>query len=302
MKSECKHATFIIFQFVRYISKSKMNISKHKLAILSVALLSGSTTAFSPAWTPRATSINQRVVSSTSLSMADYDDSYPSDSSEDTHFTVDENTIEVENKPSSAAESLVSSIMDYLPSSLASSGSVTPSDRASINEAILKLEALNPTEDPVYSPLLNGVWTLRYAGGYSDPKIPSPTRDLALFLYSGGYSPGLFALGLAQKLPAQLVELGDLQISISRVQPRIEAKIDVKLFGGSSDEIVVKARLEEDSGLRFTETYESASVLGQTVDLPEALQYSRDLYVSYVDEDILVVRDGSGVPEILVRK
>ncbi len=213
MKSECKHGTFIIFQFLRYyISKVKMTISKNKLAILSVALLSGSTTAFSPAWTPRATSINQRVVSSTSLSMADYDDSYPSDSSEDTHFTVDENTIEVENKPSSAAESLVSSIMDYLPSSLASSGSVTPSDRASINEAILKLEALNPTEDPVYSPLLNGVWTLRYAGGYSDPKIPSPTRDLALFLYSGGYSPGLFALGLAQKLPAQLVELGDLQI------------------------------------------------------------------------------------------
>lgn len=93
-----------------------------------------------------------------------------------------------------------------------------------------------------------------------------------------------------------------LSVAISRVQPRIEAKIDVKLFGGSTDEIVVKARLEEDSGLRFTETYESASVFGQAVDFPEALQYSRNLYVSYVDEDILVVRDGSGVPEILVRK
>jgi hypothetical protein len=93
-----------------------------------------------------------------------------------------------------------------------------------------------------------------------------------------------------------------LFVAISRAQPRIEAKIDVKLFGGSQDEVVVKARLDEDSGLRFTETYESASVLGQVVDIPEALQYSRDLYVSYVDEDILVVRDGSGVPEILVRK
>jgi len=99
-----------------------------------------------------------------------------------------------------------------------------------------------------------------------------------------------------------LVELGELEISISRSQPRIEAKIDVKLLGGSENSVEVKARLEEDSGLRFTETYESATVLGQTVDLPEALQYSRDLYVSYVDEDILVVRDGAGVPEILVRK
>jgi len=90
--------------------------------------------------------------------------------------------------------------------------------------------------------------------------------------------------------------------AISRSQPRIEAKIDVKLFGGTDDTIEVKARLQEDSGLRFTETYESASVLGQTIDLPDALQYSRDLYVTYVDEDILVVRDGAGVPEILTRK
>ena len=90
--------------------------------------------------------------------------------------------------------------------------------------------------------------------------------------------------------------------AISRAQPRIEAKIDVKFLGGTTEEIVVKARLDVDSGLRFTETYESASVLGQTVDIPEALQYARDLYVSYVDEDVLVVRDGTGVPEILVRK
>lgn len=242
--------------------------------------------------------------SSSVVRMGDYDDSYPSDSSEDTHFTVEasDDTIDVENKPATASESVVSSIMDSLPSSLSSSGEISAYDRASINEAILKLEALNPTENPVYSPLINGVWMLRYAGGYSESKIPSPTRDLALFLYSGGYSPGLFALSLAQKLPAQLVELGELEISISRSQPRIEAKIDVTLFGGSEESIVVKARLEEDSGLRFTETYESASVLGQTLDLPEPLQYSRDLYVSYVDEDILVVRDGAGIPEILVRK
>lgn len=185
------------------------------------AVLSGATiSAFNIQPTLRCITPRAPTSSTTStLFMADYDDSYPSDSSEDTHFTVevdekkkDDSTIDVENKPSTASESVVTSIMDYLPSSLASSGEITAEDRASINEAILKLEALNPTEDPVYSPLLNGVWNLRYAGGYSEPKIPSPTRDLALFLYSGGYSPGLFALSLAQKLPAALVELGDLEI------------------------------------------------------------------------------------------
>lgn len=294
-----------------------MNISKNQLAALG-AILSGaaSVSAFGvlPAAAPRATlaaAARAPSPSVSALAMADYDDSYPSDSSEDTHFVVEEAAaapedadvaIDVENKPATASESVVSSIMDFLPSSLASSGEITAEDRAAINEAVLKLEALNPTEDPVYGNLINGVWTLRYAGGYTESKIPSPTRDLALFLYSGGYSPGLFALTLAQKLPAQLVELGDLEISISRSQPRIEAKIDVTLFGGSEETIEVKARLDVDSGLRFTETYESASVLGQTVDIPDALQYSRDLYVSYVDEDILVVRDGAGIPEILVRK
>ncbi|KAL3823817.1 hypothetical protein ACHAXA_011604 [Cyclostephanos tholiformis] len=291
-----------------------MKVTKAQLASIGTLLSGATVSAFAPGLRlMSATRIRSFVArdarvpaTTTARYMADYDDSYPSDSSEDTHFTVEKKvedaTIDVENKPSTASESVVSSIMDYLPSSLASSGAISASDRSSINEAILKLEALNPTKDPVYSPLINGVWTLRYAGGYSEPKIPSPTRELALFLYSGGYSPGLFALGIAQKLPSQLVELGDLEISISRVQPRIEAKIEVKLFGGSTDTIEVKARLEEDSGLRFTETYESASVLGQTIDLPDALQYSRDLYVSYVDEDILVVRDGAGIPEILVRK
>jgi len=131
--------------------------------------------------------------------------------------------------------------------------------------------------------------------------IPS-CRQLALFLYSGGYSPGLFALSLAQKLPKQLVNLGDLSISISREQPRIEAKIEVELFGGSKSSIVVKAKLDAESDVRLRETYESATVMGQVVDIPEALQYSREMYVTYVDEDILVIRDASGVPELLVRK
>ena len=37
------------------------------------------------------------------------------------------------------------------------------------------------------------------------------------------------------------------------------------------------------------------------MEIPEPLQYSRELYVTYVDDDLLVVRDGSGVPELLIR-
>jgi len=127
-------------------------------------------------------------------------------------------------------------------------------------------------------------------------------RDLALFLYSGGYSPGMFALSLAQKLPSALVDVGDLEIIISREQPRIEAKVDVKLLGGQKSTVSVKANLEVESGIRFSESYVSASVLDRSFNIPEQLRYSRELFVTYVDEDILLVRDASGVPEVLVRK
>ena len=109
-------------------------------------------------------------------------------------------------------------------------------------------------------------------------------------------------MSLAKKLPSNFVELGDLEIAISRDQPRVEATVPLKLFGGMENKVAVKARLEVVSGVRLTETYESATVMDRTVELPEQIRYSRDMYVTYVDGDLLIVRDGSGVPEVLVRK
>jgi hypothetical protein len=72
--------------------------------------------------------------------------------------------------------------------------------------------------------------------------------------------------------------------------------------------VAVVAKLEAESAIRLRETYEQIQLIntsnGQPInrDIPEFLRYSRDLYVTYLDEDLLIVRDGSGVPEILVRK
>lgn len=262
--------------------------------IVAIAKLSD-VSAFSFTTSLGATKCNSNYDMCTRLRMSD--DDMPSDSGSEA--VVD---VASENYEPTPSENLVGSIIDDLPSDVTSL-ELSKESRSRINEGLLRLEAMNPTENPVRSPLLNGVWSLRYAGGYSsDWALQSPTRDAALFLYSGGYSPGIFALSLAQKLPQSLVECGELEIAISREQPRVEAKIGVKLLGGASNEVVVKARIEGESDIRFRETYESASVIGNKVDLPKAIQYSRELYVTYVDEDLLVVRDASGVPEVLVRK
>lgn len=241
--------------------------------------------------------IRPMTTSTTGLWMSE-----PSDTSSDYFDDQYDDIVEIEseNYNPSLGEAVVNSVMDLIPSSL---GEISEEKRSAINEALYKLESMNPTKQPTISPLLNGVWELRYVGGYSmDGALPSPTRQIALFLYSGGYSPGLFALNLAQKLPSALVELQDLEIAISRQQPRVEASIKVKFLGRSENKISVKTSLETLSDVRMRETYESATLLGNPVDLPGPLQYGRDLYVTYVDEDLLVVRDASGVPEVLVRK
>ena len=232
------------------------------------------------------------------------DDDSPSDTSSDPYYDDDEIvTVESEDFTPNESEVLVTSILDLIPTDVG----LAPSEekRAEINEVLLKLEALNSTPQAATSPLLNGVWELTYAGLYSSKgSLLSPTRQLALFLYSGGYSPGLFALQLAKQLPSNLIDIvGSLDITISREAPRVEGQVTVKTLIGGDSSIKVKSNLEVVSDIRLRETYESATGLGgQAVDLPGFMQYSRDVYVTYLDEDLLVIRDGSGVPELLIRK
>lgn len=99
--------------------------------------------------------------------------SEPSDTSSDPVALEDEN-VAVVGGERSEVEAAVSGILDILPSSL---GEVDEEERAEINEILFKLETLNPTTNPAMSPLLNGVWELKYAGGYtSEGALASPTR------------------------------------------------------------------------------------------------------------------------------
>ena len=97
--------------------------------------------------------------------------SEPSDTSSDGEGVL---TIESEPYIPTESEALVTSVLDKLSGI---SGDVSSESQSVINEVLLKLEAMNPTSNPTMSPLLNGVWELRYAAGYaSDWTLKSPTR------------------------------------------------------------------------------------------------------------------------------
>jgi hypothetical protein len=102
---------------------------------------------------------------------------------------------------------------------------------------------MNPTPSPATSPDLNGEWE---------------------FLHSGGRSAGMLSIQLLSKLARRLsavINLKAVTLSISKIQPRVEASVDVAILGRSAG-IKVRTHLEAESEVRLSETYEEAVLLG----------------------------------------
>ncbi|KAL7570528.1 hypothetical protein ACA910_004303 [Epithemia clementina (nom. ined.)] len=299
-----------------------------------------SPTATSSTSLPRSSPRSCRLFSEPSDTSSVWDDE---DFDNNNVVDVDENLLESQDEE----VVMVNSLLDMLPTDTTSE--VSDDVRAAINEALYRLEKLSPNnrQKPITSsPLINGVWELKYAGGPSSgatsllpsnslggggllyvlkssiPKLV--TSRLPFFKSSGGGGGG--GNGWFTPPPPP-VEWLNLEVVIGRSQPRVEASVQCRIAGNDRlmGTATVVARLDTMSDVRFKETYQSiafsapsnsilasggssssstssSSSSGSPMSLPEALQYSRDLYVTYVDEDLLIVRDASGAPEVLVRK
>lgn len=174
--------------------------------------------------------------------------------------------------------------------------------RGRVDEAIVSLERLNANEEPVYSLELDGTWNVKYTGSYAPGLLSSPTRELALFLYGGGFSLGNALSSFTQGFWGQSlgVKLGSKQVRIESGRD-VEAVAEVEV-SGRKEKLEYKAELMPLSGFRMSEEVISVKLpdpLGNQ-DLP--LELRRSILVTYLDEEIMVVRDESGVPEVLVRE
>lgn len=189
---------------------------------------------------------------------------------------------DVFDESSIAKEALKSEIADGLAG--------TRPDKAVVGEILLALEAQNPTPSPATSTLLNGKWK---------------------FLYAAGASPGLKALMLALKgaksapkspSGADLVDVADTFLTIKAEQPRATAEVKLRLLSFENT-VKLSSKLVAESAVRLVETYEVAESDYMNLKLPfqSPVQYKRSVLISYLDEEMLVVRDSNGRPDVLMR-
>eukprot|EP01035_Chromulina_nebulosa_P021619 gene21619-27982_t len=152
--------------------------------------------------------------------------------------------------------------------------------RIEIAEYVLLLEKSFSSPSPAESKLLNGVWEV---------------------VVSGFGSPGLVAYQAVKALPGQIVELSDLTVTISSVQPRVTTTANVKA-GPLSLDLSVITDLETESDIKIKESYVSGKINSIDIPISSITSYSRELLVTYLDDDLLIVRDCFGSPEVLRRK
>lgn len=174
--------------------------------------------------------------------------------------------------------------------------------RGRVDEMIVMLERQNPEKEPAFSELLDGTWKVKYSGSYAPGLLSSPTRELALFLYGGGFSMGNALSSFAQGFWGQ-----SLGLKLGSKTVRIEGGRDVAakaelVINGQTQTLSYEAELIPLSAQRISEEVMS-------VDLPPPLgmqnapfELRRSILITYLDEQVLVVRDESGVAEVLVRQ
>jgi len=173
--------------------------------------------------------------------------------------------------------------------------------RGRVDEAIVNLERMNPTEDPAYDEGIDGEWVVKYSGSYAPGMLASPTRELALFLYGGGYSLGAALSSFVDGFWGKSLgmKLGEKKVTIKEGRD-VEASAGLTI-AGMDQTYTYTAELLPLSGKRLSEEILELNLpdpLGKQ-DLP--IEMRRSILVTYLDDEVMIVRDESGVAEVLSR-
>ncbi|KAM1093761.1 hypothetical protein ACFX2I_008864 [Malus domestica] len=214
----------------------------------------------------------------------------------------------------SAKESLLLAFRDAGGFEALVTGKTTDMERIDVNERITALERVNPTQRPTTSPFLEGRWN---------------------FEWFGSGSPGLFAARfLFERFPSTLASLTKMEVVIKDENAKIMAKL--KVLNSIEGKFTLSTKLTVEGPVRMKEEYvegvletpkvieeaipdQLKGALGQAINIVQQLPlpirgafssglkvpltgaFERLFMISYLDSEILIIRDAAGVPEVLTR-
>ncbi|KAH7844894.1 hypothetical protein Vadar_032752 [Vaccinium darrowii] len=214
----------------------------------------------------------------------------------------------------SAKESLLLAFKDAGGFEALVTGKTTDMQQIDVNERIIALECLNPTPRPTTSSFLDGQWN---------------------FEWFGSGSPGLFAARfIFQRFPTTLANLSKMDLVVKDRYAKITAIM--RLLNSVESKFTVSTQLSVEGPLRMKEEYVEGVLELPKIDeesIPEQLRgafgravstvqqlpgsirdavasglkiplsgsFQRLFMISYLDEEILIIRDSSGLPEVLTR-
>jgi len=170
-----------------------------------------------------------------------------------------------------------------------------PELRKEIEACVVELERENPVKEKmVDSDLLEGSWEIAFTS-----QTKGGMLGLQVLAWISSQSRGIFNL--------KEVQLGISKNKSSRRPEQewngewiVEAKVKVSLLTGEED-VVVTTVLKPTGDKTLSETYISVEAAFLRLPLPRLLPppLQRSIELTYLDEDILVSRDGTGVDILL---
>ncbi|KAL0359437.1 UNVERIFIED_CONTAM: putative plastid-lipid-associated protein 13, chloroplastic [Sesamum angustifolium] len=173
----------------------------------------------------------------------------------------------------SAKESLLLAFKDAGGLEALVTGRTTDIQRIDLNERIVSLERLNPTPRPTMSPYLEGRWN---------------------FEWFGSGSPGLFAAKfLFERFPQAVANLSKLDVVIKDGYANISAS--VKLLNS------LRGALDQAASTMQQLPVPIRDAVAGGLKVPLGGTFERLFMISYLDEEILIIRDTAGAPEVLRR-
>lgn len=214
----------------------------------------------------------------------------------------------------SAKESLLLAFRDAGGFEALVTGKTTELQRIDVNERIVSLERLNPTPRPTTSPYLEGKWSFEWFGS--------------------GSLGFLAAQFLLERFPPELANLSKLDVVIKDLYTNTAASL--KLLNSIESNFTISSKLTVEGPLRMKQEFMDGLIESPKVNeesIPQQLRgafaqatntlqqlpvpikdavaggfkiplggsLERFFMISYLDDEILIVRDATGTPEVLTR-